>query len=247
MSHIEPIEEPFHKPVHGGAFAALPVIEPQNRQRERNAHLQNAVHAVDGKEIYDRIERDIEKKPEALLFELAAVRAERHDAERGNAAPVARKAHKADKQNEQHPHCAGRDLFAFRDAQHHKTPRKRPHNARLVERAAVVERDKGAPVDEIVREIYVAEMRDQRENKETCGILADVPRVVIPLGDAVAHDRAGDAPDEMHEQGEKFLRIPRKHRPRDVIDGHRGDGNELYGVGAERVFLCEGHSSSSCR
>ena len=36
-------------------------------------------------------------------------------------------------------------------------------------------------------------MRDQRENKETRGILADVPRVVIPLGDAVAHDRAGDA------------------------------------------------------
>ena len=83
-------------------------------------------------------------------------------------------------------------------------------------------------------------MRDQRENKETRGILADVPRVVIPLGDAVAHDRAGDAPDEMHEQGEKFLRIPRKHRPRDVVDGHRGDGNELYGVGAERFFLCEG-------
>lgn len=98
-----------------------------------------------------------------------------------------------------------------------------------------------------MREIYVAEMRDQRENKETRGILADVPRVVIPLGDAVAHDRAGDAPDEMHEQGEKLLRIPRKHRPCDVIDGHRGDGNELYGVGAERVFLCEGHRFSSCR
>ena len=88
-------------------------------------------------------------------------------------------------------------------------------------------------------------MRDQRENKETRGILADVPRVVIPLGDAVAHNRAGDAPDEMHEQGEKLLRIPRKHRPRDVVDGHRGDGNELYGVGAERVFLCEGHGQNS--
>ena len=83
-------------------------------------------------------------------------------------------------------------------------------------------------------------MRDQCENKEPCGILADVPGVVIPLGDAVAHDRARDAPDEMHEQGEKLLRIPRKRRPCDVIDRHRGDGDELYGVGAERFFSVRG-------
>ena len=86
-------------------------------------------------------------------------------------------------------------------------------------------------------------MRDEGEGEETEGVFIYIARIVVALGDEEAHDGTGDAPDKVHQEREQFMRVARPERPRDVVDRHRGDGDELDGVGIKAAFFHVGHKS----
>ena len=96
VQRVVDIKQPFHETVDTGAFTALAVVHFYDRDRENDAHLKNTVDLINSEEVHDGVERNIEHQPERLLFQIAAVRAEGKDAERGDTAPVAREGDKAD-------------------------------------------------------------------------------------------------------------------------------------------------------
>ena len=198
--------------------------------------MKNAVDLINSEEVHDGVERNIEHQPERLLFQIAAVRAEGEDAERGDTAPVARKSDKADEEDNERDGLA-RQALAVHGAQHYKPPRERPHDARLVERLPIIKRDERVPINKIVRGEEIAEVRDEGKGEETERVFIYIVRIVIALSDEETHDGTGDAPDKVHQEREQLMRIARPERPRDVVDRHRGDGDELDGVGIKAAFF----------
>ena len=90
-------------------------------------------------------------------------------------------------------------------------------------------------------------MRQEREQEQPRGIFADVVRVMEALGDEIAHDRAGDATDQMHQQRQRCARIAGEDGPRDVVDRHGQYGDQLDRVGIQKAVLCDGHDDPSCQ
>ena len=84
VQRVVDIKQPFHETVDAGAFTALAVVHFYDRDRENDAHLKNTVDLINSEEVHDGVERNIEHQPERLLFQIAAVRAEGEDAERGD-------------------------------------------------------------------------------------------------------------------------------------------------------------------
>ena len=93
------------------------------------------------------------------------------------------------------------------------------------------------PIDKIIGEKDIAEVRDEGEGEETERVFIYIVRIVIALSDEEAHDGTGDAPDKVHQEREQLMRIARPERPRDVVDRHCGDGDELDGVGIKAAFF----------
>ena len=230
MQRIVEIEQPLHHAVDARIAPALPIVAAEHRQREDNAHLQQPIDHVDGKAIDHGVDRHIDDQPESLLFQIAPVRAERQHTERRNAAPVAGEADYADQNNEQRLEPVD-DFVTVCYPQHHKTPRERPHHARLVEQTAIVERDERMPVDKVVRGIEIAKVRKKCKKEQPRGIFADIMRIMEAFGDEIAHNRAGDAADEVHQQRQRRARIAGEDSPRNVIDRHGQNGDQLDRVG----------------
>ena len=242
VQRVVDIKQPFHETVDAGAFTALAVVHFYDRDRENDAHLKNAVDLINSEEVHDGVERNIEHQPERLLFQIAAVRAEGEDAERGDTAPVAREGDKADEDDNERDGLA-RQALTVRGAEHYKPPRERPHDACLVERLPVIKRDERVPIDKIIGEKDIAEVRDKGEGEKTEGVFIYIARIVVALGDEEAHDGTGDAPDKVHQEREQFMRVARPERPRDMVDRHGGDGDELDGVGIKPAFFHVGHKN----
>ena len=224
----------------------MAVVHFYHRDREHDAQLKNTIDLIDGEEIHDGVERDIENQPERLLFQIAAVRAESEDAERGDAAPVARESDKADENYKERDGLA-RQALTVRGAEHDKPPRERPHDACLVERLPVIKRDERVPIDKIVREKDIAEVRDEGEGEKTERVFIYIARIVIALGNEKAHDGTGDASDKVHQEREQLIRVARPECPRDVVNGHGGDGDELDGVGIKAALFYVGHKNLRIR
>ena len=170
MQGIIEIEEPFKEFVDTGIFSALAVIAREQRQGQRNGQLQNAVEPVEREEIHDRVERHKKQHPSPLRLQIASVRAEGQHAQACDAAPVAREADQTD-ENHQKRLLQLRKALAVRDAQHDKPPRKRPHDARLVQNAPKVKRDERAGVHKVVGCEAIREMRNDGEQEQPEGVL----------------------------------------------------------------------------
>ena len=83
------------------------------------------------------------------------------------------------------------------------------------------------PVGKTVPFKDVCEVRDQREKEHAERVFVDVPRVKESLRDEETHGRHGDAPDDVHQDGRPLARTSGKNRPRDVVDRHRDDRDQL--------------------
>ena len=87
------------------------------------------------------------------------------------------------------------------------------------------------PVDKVVRGIEIAKVRKKCKKEQPRGIFADIMRIMEAFGDEIAHDRAGDAAYEVHQQRQRRARIAGEDSPRNVIDRHGQNGDQLDRVG----------------
>lgn len=92
---------------------------------------------------------------------------------------------------------------------------------------AVVERDISVPVGKAVPFEDIREVRDEREEKHAERVFVDVPRVEESLRDEEAHGWHGDAPDDVHQLRLPVQRTSWIDRPRDVVDRHGDDRDQL--------------------
>ena len=145
MQRVVDVEQPLHHTVDGLVFAALAVIQRQQRNSKHHAKLQQTVQLIQCKEIHYCINCHIEKAPCDLLLRVAAVGADGKHTQRSNTAPVGRQRNQTDEQHPRdlYPHAA---LFVLAQPQHQQTAQKRPHHTGLVQQVAVVKRDKGMPI-----------------------------------------------------------------------------------------------------
>ena len=248
MQGIVEIEEPFEEFVDAGVFSALAVVAGQQRQGQRNGQLQNAVELVEREEIHDRVERHKKQHPPPLHLQIASVRAEGQHAQACDAAPVAREADQTD-ENDEKRLLQLRKALAVRDAQHDKPPRKRPHDARLVQDAPKVKRDERAGVHKVVGRETIRKMRNDGEQEQPEGVFMDIPRVIIALGDKIAHDGAGQTADDVHHDRQRPFGIAGEEQPRDMVDRHGKNRDQLQLIGVQRLFhICSPIGKSpACR
>ena len=197
MERIIYVEKPLHELVYAWAFAPFAVVKLYERYCEDNAHLHETVHPVDSEAVHGGVYRNVYDQPYRLRFEFSSVRAECEYAKACDTAPVARERHKAYQQYKGDLDPLPLYLFAVDYAEHNKSPRKRPDNARLVEEISVIKRDKRLPVDKISRGENICKVRYDRKHEQSAGIFADIFCVVITLCDKVAHNGAGYPADDM--------------------------------------------------
>lgn len=175
---------------------------------------------------------------------MPAVRPEAQHQHRRRAAPVTGETHHADQADQQRLQPRAPDALRILHAEHHQPPRQRPDHARLAVEGpgvqkrdvavpdrlpdpAVVKRHERPPVAEPVPFRDIREMRDQREKEHAEHVFVHVPRVEEPLRDEEAHRRHRDAPDDVHQLRLPVQRTPGVDRPRDVVDRHGDDRDQL--------------------
>ena len=225
MQRVVDVEEPLHERIDGGIRSAFSVVQRQDRDGEHDGELHRGVQHVLRHERV-REDRHVEDQPQRLPQQVPAVRPEAQHQHGRRAAPVPAIAHEADEADEKRFQPRAPDALRILHAQHRQPPRQRPDHARLAA-PSVIKRDVCAPFESVPLE-RVGEVRDESEKKHAEHVLVDVPRVEEPLRDEEAHDRHGDAPNDVHQQGRRQVGIPpRIHRPRDVVDRHRDDRDEL--------------------
>lgn len=149
MERIICVEQPLHKFIDFRASSALSVIEEQERYGEHRAELYKPVYLIYRKEIDNGIDRDPKHAPRYLLFRLSPVHAYRHYTERRYAAPIGRKCRGANEQGQDYLYGHTETLILCY-SQHNESPRERPYDARLIEHAPVIKRDKRMPIHEVV-------------------------------------------------------------------------------------------------
>ena len=200
MQRVVQIERPFQHGVERFAVAAPSVVHADEGDGQYHRHLHKTVKYVQGEEIDGGINGNIEDHPKHLGFKLAAVGAEGQNAQTGNAAPIAGE---GDQANEDDQHGLQRlaQPAAVRHTEHDQTPGKGPHDTGLVQQAAVVKGDEGAPVHKVPGCENIRKMGKQGKKEQLPGIFAQILCVMIALGNEVAHDRAGDAADQMQKDG----------------------------------------------
>ena len=114
------------------------------------------------------------------------------------------------------------------DAQHQEPAQQRPDDARLVEDASVGKGKKDAPADAAAKGIeLIGKVRDDREQQQTQSVFLKASRVMVALGDEVAHDGTGEPSDGVHQKREGVHGVPRKEHPRDVVDCHGENREQL--------------------
>ena len=131
VCRIKNIEKPFHKFIDFRIFAPFAVIHCNDRNWENNAHLQNAVRLINGEEIYQRVQSNIENHPRHLLAKIASVSTDCHNTKSGNTTPITRQSNNANQNNEQN-FIYWFNSFAVGNSEHYQTPGKWTHNARLI-------------------------------------------------------------------------------------------------------------------
>ena len=225
VQRVVDVEEPLHERVEPRIRPAFAVVQRQDRDRQHHGQLKRRIRQVFRQE---RVAEDahVEHQPERLLPQMPAVRPEAQHQHRRRAAPVAAETRQADQADQQRLQPCAADALRILHAEHHQPPRQRPDHARLAV-PAVVERDVPVPVGQSVPFEDVREMRDQREEKHAERVFVDVPRMEEPLRDEEAHGRHSDAPDDVHQLRLPVQRTPGIDRPRDVVDRHGDDRDQL--------------------
>ena len=125
--------------------------------------------------------------------------------------------------------------FAAEDRDQHDRPCQRPHHAGLVEKAAVRKGKERNPEREGIRKV-----RDDRKEKQPAGIFPNIARIVTALRDEKPHDRRGQPADDMQRKDIPDRLCPREDRPRQVVDRHGDDRDQLELI-TVKPFFCRCH------
>ena len=110
----------------------LAIVQPQQRNGQAGAQLNQRVNPVNKEEINQRVEKCPEHHPEHLLAEIATVGADEQNRHGCDAAPIGGKCDDADQQDD-NGLLPRFQLVAVVDAQQYQSPSQRPRNAGLVE------------------------------------------------------------------------------------------------------------------
>ena len=114
------------------------------------------------------------------------------------------------------------------DAQHPEPAQQRPDDARLVEDVSIGKGEKDAPAAPATEgKELIGKVRDNRKQQQPQGVFFEVSRVMVALGDEVAHDGTGEPSDGVHQKREGVHGVPRKERPRDVVHRHGENREQL--------------------
>ena len=235
VKRVVDVEEPLHERVERAVAAALTVVQHQDRDGQHHAELHGGVQQVVR---HERVPEDahVEDQPQRLFPQASAVRPEAQHQQRRHAAPVPGEAHQADQADQDRFHRAGFDPVAVRHAEHHQPPRQSPDHARLA-LVAVVQRHKPAPVGESEPLVHVGDVGNDGKEEHPRRVFIHVPRVEEPLRHEITHRRHRDPADHVHHERDPFVRTARVDRPRDVVDGHGDDRDELDRVAVQDFVI----------
>ena len=236
VERVVEVEEPLHERIELRIAAALAVVQHQDRDRQHHGQLQRGVQRFVWQE---RVPEDayVEYQPQRLFPQAAAIGPEAQHQQRRHTAPVAGETHHADQADQERLRPAAFDLLAVGHAQHHQAPRQRPDHACLAAVVVVVVRDELMPAAEPVPFDLEREVGDDREEEHPHRVFVHVSRVEEPLGHEKTHRRHGDAPDDVHRDREPLVRVAGEDRPRDVVDGHGDDRDELDRVAVQYLII----------
>jgi hypothetical protein len=148
MQRVVYVEQPFHNRVASFAGASLPVVHLQKRDCQDDSHLHETVYLVQGKEIDESIQSDIENHPKHLRSEIPAICSKGQYAKAGDAAPISGESDQAN-EDDQGGLQTLPNLITVCDPKHDKSPGEWPHHACLVQKTAVIKRNKGSPAGKV--------------------------------------------------------------------------------------------------
>ena len=178
---------------HALPRAALAIVQPQQRNGQAGAQLNQRVNPVNKEEIDQRVEKCPEHHPEHLLAEIATVGADEQNRHGCDAAPIGGEGDDADQQDDDGllPRF---QLVAVVDAQQHQSPGQRPGHAGLVEHRGL-EGDKRNAEAEVI-----GKMGNECQQEQTPGVFSDVMGVMVALRNEVPHNGRSEPPDDVRQQ-----------------------------------------------
>ena len=220
----------IEKPLHPFPAASLPVILGEDRDRQESKELQNAVEAVEKEKINGGVNEGPENDIAGLPAEVSPVEEKEERTHNGDRRPVGRESDQAYRENDKR-FSPPRKPRPGAERDQNDRPRKRPHDARLVEdpRQKWEKRD---PEGEIV-----SKMRDQGKKEESADISPHVMGIVAPLRDKKPHDRRCQPADDMQKKDVPNRLRPGKKDPRQVVDRHRDDRDQFDLISVQSFFF----------
>lgn len=172
-----------------------------------------------------------------MQFEISITGAECQHAKTCNKTPVTRYVECTNKEYQDNFYAVSVDFLTVHHAQHHESPRKRPHHACLIQKIAVVKRNKRFPIHKICRIEYISKMGNESKCEQPCGVFVNVFGVVIAFCNKVAHNRTGESADNMHCNRQESRCIAGEYRPCNMVYGHCKNRNQLYMVCVESADI----------